>query len=41
MRRATLEPAAASIHLALTALELERLRGELLLRALFPRWKPA
>jgi hypothetical protein len=36
-RRAALEPAAAFIHLALCALELERLRGELLLRALFPR----
>ena len=30
LRRATLEPAAAFIHLALSALELERLRGELL-----------
>jgi hypothetical protein len=37
LRRATLEPAAAFIHLALCALELERLRGELLLRTLFPR----
>ena len=35
MRRATLEPAAAFIHLALSALELERLRGELLARKLF------
>jgi hypothetical protein len=35
MRRATLEPAAAFIHLALNALELERLRGELLGRKLF------
>lgn len=35
MRRATLEPAAAFIHLALSALELERLRGELLGRRLF------
>jgi hypothetical protein len=37
LRRATLEPAAAFIHLALDALDLERLRGELLRRALFPR----
>jgi hypothetical protein len=36
LRRATLEPAAAFIHLALSALDLERLRGELLRRALFP-----
>ncbi len=35
MRRAALEPAAAFIHLALSALELERLRGELLVRKLF------
>ncbi len=35
LRRATLEPAAAFIHLALSALELERLRGELLVRRLF------
>ena len=35
LRRATLEPAAAFIHLALSALELERLRGELLVRKLF------
>ena len=35
LRRAVLEPAAAFIHLALNALELERLRGELLGRALF------
>lgn len=37
LRRAALEPAAAFIHLALCALDLERLRGELLLRLLFPR----
>lgn len=37
LRRATLEPALAFIHLALCALDLERLRGELLARALFPR----
>ena len=36
-RRATLDPAAAFIFLALSALDLERLRGELLRRALFPR----
>ncbi len=41
MRRATLEPAAAFIHLALSALELERLRGELLRRALFPKARAA
>ena len=36
-RRATLEPAAAFIFLALSALDCERLRGELLRRAVFPR----
>ncbi len=35
LRRAALTPAAAFIHLALAALDLERLRGELLRRALF------
>jgi len=35
LRRAALEPAAAFIHVALCALDLERLRGELLGRALF------
>jgi hypothetical protein len=35
LRRATLEPAAAFIHVALCALDLERLRGELLSRLLF------
>jgi len=35
-RRAALEPAAAFIFLALSALDLERLRGELLRRAIFP-----
>lgn len=35
LRRAALEPAAAFIHVALSALDLERLRGELLGRALF------
>ena len=37
MRRAALEPAAAFIHLALCALDVERLRAELLGRVLFPR----
>jgi hypothetical protein len=36
LRRATLEPAAAFVHIALCALDLERLRGELLRRSLFP-----
>lgn len=36
-RRATLDPAAAFIFLALSALDGERLRGELLRRAAFPR----
>ena len=36
-RRATLHPAAAFVFLALSALDMERLRGELLRRALFPR----
>ena len=34
-RRATLDPAAAFIFLALSALDMERLRGELLRRAIF------
>ena len=37
LRRATLEPAAAFIHLALCALDLERLRAELLIRYVFAR----
>jgi len=41
LRRAALEPAAAFIHIALCALELERLRAELLRRVLFRRWKVA
>jgi hypothetical protein len=41
LRRATLEPAAAFIHIALCALDLERLRGELLRRALFPHARVA
>jgi len=36
-RRATLEPAAAFIFLALSALDCERLRGELLRRVVFPQ----
>jgi len=40
-RRAALEPAAAFIHLVLSALELERLRGELLGRRLFAHAKVA
>lgn len=39
LRRVGLDPAAAFIHLALWALELERLRAELLRRALFAPWK--
>ncbi|HTR56763.1 MAG TPA: hypothetical protein VMM27_01165 [Casimicrobiaceae bacterium] len=35
-RRVTLEPSAALVYLALIALDLERLRGELLRRAIFP-----
>ncbi len=35
LRRAALDPAAAFIHIGLCGLDLERLRGELLLRALF------
>lgn len=40
-RRATLDPAAAFIFLALSALDVERLRGELLRRVIFPRFGPA
>jgi len=40
-RRATLDPAAAFIFLALSALDVERLRGELLRRALFPAFRLA
>jgi len=36
LRRAAAEPAAAFVHLALAALDLERLRGELLRRVVFP-----
>ena len=41
LRRATLEPAAAFIHVALCALDLERLRGELLSRLLFAQARVA
>jgi len=37
-RRAIADPAAAFIFLALSALDVERLRGELLRRAIFPRY---
>ena len=40
-RRAMLDPAAAFIFLALSALDVERLRGELLRRVIFPRFAPA
>jgi hypothetical protein len=40
-RRALVEPAAAFIFLALSALDVERLRGELLRRAAFPRLRLA
>jgi hypothetical protein len=39
-RRAMLDPAAAFIYLVLTALDLERLRGELVRRAAFPGMAP-
>ncbi len=41
LRRATLLPAVGFVHLALCALDLERLRGELLRRMLFTRVKVA
>jgi hypothetical protein len=41
LQRAGLGPAAVFAHLALCALDLERLRAELLRRALFPRWEVA
>jgi hypothetical protein len=40
-RRALLEPSAAFVFLALSALDMERLRGELLRRALFPHLRMA
>lgn len=41
LRRATLQPLAAFVHLALLALEMQRLRAELVGRAAFPRRVPA
>jgi hypothetical protein len=41
LRRTALEPAAAFIHVALCALDLERLRAELLRRVSFRRWQVA
>lgn len=41
VRRAALKPAAVFAQLAITALDLERLRAELLRRAWFPSWKLA
>jgi hypothetical protein len=41
LRRSALQPAMAFIHLALCALDLERLRAELLRRVIFPEWKVA
>ena len=41
LRHTTLEPAAVFIHVALCALDFERLRGELLRRALFPQGQVA
>jgi len=41
LRAATLSPAAAFVHLVLCALDLERLRAELLRRLAFPRWDAA
>ena len=38
LRSVALDSAAAFIHLTLCALDLERLRAELLRRACFPRW---
>lgn len=41
LRRALVDPATAFIYLALSALEFERLRGELLRRVAFPHRSPA
>ena len=41
LRRAALHPAVAFIHLALCALDLERLRAELVRRIVFARWAVA
>jgi hypothetical protein len=40
-RRSALDPAAAFIYLAVACLDLERLRGELLRRAIFPTFRMA
>jgi hypothetical protein len=41
LRRSSLQPAIAFVHLALCALDFERLRAELLRRVIFPGWKVA
>jgi len=41
LRRLAAQPAVVFVHLALAALDLERLRAELLRRVLFPRWEVA
>jgi hypothetical protein len=41
LRRSALQPAIAFVHLALCALDFERLRAELLRRVIFPAWKVA
>jgi len=41
LRRVALQPAMVFVHLALCALDLERLRAELQRRLLFPQWKGA
>lgn len=39
LRRSALQPAIAFVHIALCALDLERLRAELLRRAIFRNWQ--
>jgi hypothetical protein len=41
LRRSAMQPALVFIHLALCALDLERLRAELLRRAIFKNWEVA
>jgi len=41
LQRLAPQPAVAFVHLALCALDFERLRAELLRRVLFPRWEVA
>jgi hypothetical protein len=41
LRRAALQPAIAFVHIALCALDLERLRGELVRRVVFRNWTVA